>query len=49
MTGAEQEKTGVKGQDKSQGDFRGGEKELPEGLKREQGALRQGQGSEDEH
>lgn len=35
MTQAEQEKTGLTGQDKSQGDLRGGEKELPEGLKRE--------------
>jgi hypothetical protein len=35
MTKAEQEKTGLKGEDKSQGDLRGGEKELPEGLKRE--------------
>ena len=35
MTKAEQEKTGLTGQDKSQGDLRGGEKELPEGLKRE--------------
>ena len=29
MTKAEQKKTGLKGQDKSQGDLRGGEKELP--------------------
>jgi len=35
MTKAEQEKTGLTGRDKSQGDLRGGEKELPEGLKRE--------------
>jgi hypothetical protein len=35
MTKAEQEKTGLTGRDKSQDDLKGGEKELPEGLKRE--------------
>ena len=35
MTKAEQDKTGLTGRDKSQGDLRGGEKELPQGLKRE--------------
>jgi hypothetical protein len=31
----EQEKTGLKGRDKTQADLRGGEKELPDGLLRE--------------
>ena len=35
MTKANQEPTGLTGKDKSQGDLQGGEKELPEGLKRE--------------
>ena len=35
MTKAEQEKTGLTGQDKSQDDLGGGERQLPEGLKRE--------------
>jgi hypothetical protein len=35
MPKAEQEKTGLEGKDKSQGDLRGGEQELPEGLQRE--------------
>ena len=50
MTKAEQEKTGLKGQDKSQGDLQGGEKELPEGLKRERkGPYDKNKGREDEH
>ena len=49
MTKAEQEKTGLKGPDKSQGDLRGGESELPEGLKRERkGPLNKDKGR-DEH
>ena len=35
MTKANEEKTGFTGQDKSQGNLRGGPTETPEGLKRE--------------
>jgi hypothetical protein len=50
MTKAEQEKTGLTGQDKSQGDLRGGERELPEGLKRERkGPYDKDRGRENEH
>jgi hypothetical protein len=49
MTKAEQEKTGLKGHDKSQGNLRGGEKELPEGLLRERkGPLDKDRGRDDD-
>jgi hypothetical protein len=48
MTKAEQEKTGLKGRDKTQADLRGGEKELPEGLLRERkGPLDKDKGRDD--
>ena len=49
MTKAEQDKTGLTGRDKSQGDLRGGNIELPEGLKRERkGPYDKDKGREDD-
>jgi len=45
-----EENKGLTGQDKSQGDLRGGERELPEGLKRERkGPIDKDEGRNDDH
>ncbi|WP_157100111.1 hypothetical protein [Rhodoplanes sp. Z2-YC6860] len=45
-----EEKKGLTGQDKSQDDLRGGENELPEGLKRERkGPIDKDKGRNDDH
>jgi hypothetical protein len=48
MTKANEEKTGLKGQDKQQGDLREEQRDTPEGLKRERkGPLDKNEGRKD--